>query len=246
MRTPALAIAMAFLAGILCGQQGQSFDVASIKPLKIPDGPFHFNVLPERLDVKNLSLRFLIEEAFDLPHFQVSGPDSLDSHSFDIVATTGGPVSRADMRTMLRNLLIERFHLATHWNTRTEALYRLEVLPGGPAMKVAAEGRALPNSPMMGGSDSWQLTGPMSMRQLAESLTHFAGKPVLDATNLEGYFKIALTFAREDLDAQVGSGPAAPFLNNAVQEQLGLKLVPEKQPVKILIVDHIDDVPVAN
>jgi uncharacterized protein (TIGR03435 family) len=149
------------------------------------------------------------------------------------------------MRIMLRNLLIERFHLATHWDERVQSLYRLEVLPNGPAMKESPDGYPMAISPMQD-EGSIHFTGPMSMRQLAQSLTRFAGKPVLDTTNLEGYFKIALTFAREDLDAPVGSGPAAPLLNNAVQEQLGLKLVPEKQPVKILIVDHIDDVPVAN
>ena len=41
---------------------------------------------------------------------------------------------------MLQRLLIERFHLATHWETRTEPVYRLVVLPGGPKMAVADEG----------------------------------------------------------------------------------------------------------
>jgi uncharacterized protein (TIGR03435 family) len=107
---------------------------------------------------------------------------------------------------MLRNLLIERFHLATHWDSRVEAIYRLEVLPKGPAMKESPDGYPMANSPMLDGG-AIHFTGPMSMRQLAQSLTRYAGKPVLDATNLEGYFKIALTFAREDLDAPVGLQP---------------------------------------
>jgi hypothetical protein len=85
------------LAGLLCGQPMQSsqttaestsaFEVASIKPLQSSSGPFHFNAFPGRLDVKNMNLRFLIEQAFDLPAFRVSGPDSMTSHHFDIVAS---------------------------------------------------------------------------------------------------------------------------------------------------------------
>jgi uncharacterized protein (TIGR03435 family) len=225
--------------------QAASFEAASIKPLTSSyEEAFHFTVLPNRLDVKNMNLKFLIEQAWDLPDFAVSGPDSLTRNHFDIVATSGVPVSRAVMQTMLRNLLIERFHLATHSDSRIESQYRLEVLPGGPAMKTAAEGYALPFPPIREGG-SIRLNTPMSMRQLAQRLTRYTGKPVVDATNLEGYFQIALTFASEDL-AVSGQGVAAPLLTKAIQEQLGLRLVSAKEPLKFLVVDHADDVPVAN
>jgi len=233
------------LAALLAGQQQPAFEAASIRALKSSEGTFHFNVFPNRLDVKDMNLRFLIEEAYDLPDFQLSGPDSLGSRHFDIAATTGAPVSRAEMRILLRNLLIERFHLATHRDTRTESLYRLEALPGGPTMKASDVGYASPNSPTAG-EDYFQLTGPMSLRQLAERLTRFAGKPVLDTTGIEGYFTVVLKFAREGLDATAGTLSTAPPLNEALQKQLGLKLVPAKEPVEILVVDHVDDVPVEN
>ena len=86
----------------------------------------------------------------------------------------------------------------------------------------------------------------MSMRQLGERMTRYAGKPVLDATNLEGYFTIALTFAAEDEDATKDNAVMAPLLTKAVEEQLGLKLVSSKEPVKILVVDHADMKPVEN
>jgi uncharacterized protein (TIGR03435 family) len=93
---------------------------------------------------------------------------------------------------------------------------------------------------------SKQLFGPMSMGQLAERLTPFAGKPVVDATGLDGYFTIALTFAAEDYVGPVEPGPLQPLLAVAVQEQLGLKLVPESGPIKILVVDHAEPVPTDN
>ena len=90
-------------------------------------------------------------------------------------ATSGAPVSKADMRVMLRNLLIERFHLATHWEEKTQAIFHLTVLSGGPKMKTADAGFAVPNSPMRDGN-TMQLKGPMSMPQLAERLSAQAGR----------------------------------------------------------------------
>ena len=91
-----------------------------------------------------------------------------------------------------------------------------------------------------------QLNGPMSMRQLSERLTRFAGRPVVDGTALEGFFTIKLSFAPDDYDASKDTGEAQPLLPKAVEEQLGLKLVAGKEPIKILVVDHVDSEPVPN
>ncbi len=238
-------VAAALLAAVVYGQPAPSFDAASVKPLKTSEGPFHFTVLPNRLDVKNMNLKFLIKQAYNLRDDQVSGSESLVTNHYDIMATTDAPVSKETMRIMLRSLLIERFHLTTHSESRTMPLYRLVVLPSGPKMKTAEQEYAIPNSPTLD-RGSMRLDGPMSMRQLAESLTRFAGKLVVDATNLDGPFTFSLTFASDDVSSPANSEFAPPLLTAAVQEQLGLKLVPAKEPVQILIVDHADAVPVSN
>ncbi len=222
-----------------------SFEAASVKALKGGEGPLHFTVLPNRLDVKNMSLEFLIKQAYELRDDQISGPDWLSTHRYDIAATSGAAVPQATMRTMLQNLLVERFHLATHWEMRTKAMYRLVVSPNGPTMKTAKQGHAVPNSPMQSGN-SIRFSGPMSMGQLAERLTPFAGKPVVDATKLDGYFTVALTFASEDYAGPADNGPLPPLLTTALQEQLGLKFVPESGPIKIFVVDHAEPVPTGN
>jgi uncharacterized protein (TIGR03435 family) len=232
------------IASVALAQTPASFEAASVKALKDPFGPNHFTVLPNRLDVKNLSLGFLIQEAYDLPAFQISGPAEVLRHTYDIMATSGAPVSGAEMRVMLQNLLRERFRLATHWEEKTEAVFRMVELPGGHKMKKADFGFPMANSPLQDGN-SLQLNGPMSMRQLGERMTRYAGKPVLDGTGLEGYFTIALTFAPDNLDPS-SEGVIPPLLPKAVEEQLGLKLVPAKEPIKTLIVDHADTVPVEN
>ena len=56
---------------------------------------------------------------------------------------------------------------------------------------------------------------------------------------------VDLTFAREDVDASTEGVPPA-LLPKALEEQLGLKLAPSKEPVKTLIVDRADMVPIEN
>ncbi len=75
---------------------------------------------------------------------------------------------------------------------------------------------------------------------LFPGLTPFAKKPVVDGTGLGGYFTIALDFASDDLDSKADNGPPAAPLTAAVWEQLGLKLVPESGPIRILVIDHAE------
>jgi uncharacterized protein (TIGR03435 family) len=102
-RIPAILLAA---SALLTAQKPASFDAASIRLRPSPDGPFHYNIYPNRLDALNMTMRFLICDAFDLPDFQLTGLDtSHPSRHFDLVASAGAPVSRGDMRLMLQNLV---------------------------------------------------------------------------------------------------------------------------------------------
>ena len=241
----ALAVTALTLAALAA--HAQVFESASVKPTKVAGGyyEYHFRVLPNRLNAHNVTLWQLIKQANDLRDDQVSGPDWLDRNHYDLIATTGEAVSKDTMRTMLRNLLIERFHLESHWDTRTGAMYRLVTLPKGIKMNPAVAAQSEPNSPTSDGN-SIRFEGAMSMQQLAERLTPFARRPVVDATKLEGAFNLKLRFDSEDPSRLADDGVTAPTLAAALQEQLGLKLVPAKDAIKILVVDRADAVPVAN
>jgi uncharacterized protein (TIGR03435 family) len=68
-------------------------------------------------------------------------------------------------------------------------------------------------------------------------------RPVIDATGLPGTYDFLLqfTYAREDAG---GAGPrsdtSGPAFREAVEDQLGLKLVPEKAQMEFLLIDHIE------
>ena len=76
-------------------------------------------------------------------------------------------------------------------------------------------------------------------------------RPVIDKTGITNYFEIHLPFSPDDLAAPRpatadpgapadGAAPDAPRIFQAIQEQLGLKLVPAKGPVDMLVIDHIE------
>jgi len=81
---------------------------------------------------------------------------------------------------------------------------------------------------------------------LAAFLARPLGRPVLDKTELAGNFDFSLKFATErpgpddTLNGQPFPDSDAPFLFEAIQEQLGLKLEAGKGPVEVIVIDHIE------
>ena len=65
-------------------------------------------------------------------------------------------------------------------------------------------------------------------------------QPVVDKTGIDGEYELKLSFAPE------GKESTLPSVYTAVQEQLGLKLEPQKFPVNILVIDHLEKVPTEN
>ena len=65
---------------------------------------------------------------------------------------------------------------------------------------------------------------------------------VVDQTGLTGTYDFTLTWSEQSVASGAGqeNGADAPSLFTAVQEQLGLKLVPTKVPVQVIIVDSIE------
>jgi uncharacterized protein (TIGR03435 family) len=120
------------------------FEVASIresKPIPLSAGP----MLQEggRLYTINLTLSTLIREAYGLEENQViGGPSWMDSTGFDVEARAGAGATPAHVRAMLRELLSERFGLATHPEQRQLPIYELTMSgrDGKPGPRMKASG----------------------------------------------------------------------------------------------------------
>jgi uncharacterized protein (TIGR03435 family) len=90
-----------------------------------------------------------------------------------------------------------------------------------------------------------------TLTMLADLLGMVLDRPVIDKTGNTSYFEIQLTFAPDDpagprpVTADPGASaavraPDAPGIFQALQEQLGLRLVPAKGPVDVLVIDHVE------
>ena len=93
------------------------------------------------------------------------------------------------------------------------------------------------------------VTGGMPMNVFVNSLAGLAGGEVENQTGLEGFYAFTLKFSRQrgpgaPLDQSPNAVPAAvddlPDIFTALQEQLGLKLVPGKKMMPVFIIDHIE------
>lgn len=104
-----------------------SFEVASVKRNTTTNGQIGLNAPPGRFTATNVPLRLLITIAYRLgAAYQYVGlPSWVDSERFDIAAKAPEGASPDQMPLMMRSLLIERFKLVAHPETRDTAIYAL-------------------------------------------------------------------------------------------------------------------------
>jgi uncharacterized protein (TIGR03435 family) len=188
----------------------------------------------------NQTLKRLIERAYNLKPFQLSGPDWLDSVRFDIAAKYPPDTKNEDRTLMLRTLLEDRFKLAVHRQSKE--------MPGYVLM-VGKKFKLKPVEPGGSGTDSHggrvrTLTATKtSMSSLADFIARNLGETVVDQTGLDGVYDFELRWTNDD---QATDAESAPTLFTALQETLGLSLQRQKVPVEIVVVDHAERVPTEN
>jgi uncharacterized protein (TIGR03435 family) len=232
------------------------WDVAVVKPHAPDDRTMSWQMTDDSMSLKNLSLGQLICAAWDVKPYQLSGLNGwMKDSSFDLTAkvssddlATYKKLSTAQRLQMLQRLLAERFKLKLHNETKTLPLYNLVVDKGGSKLKPTTaieppseeEAKANPDKyrkgSMMYGPGMFDGTG-VGIHSLTSQLANVLEKPVNDQTDLKGLYDIKLRFRKEQTASDNGEEADKPPILTAVQEQLGLKLVPDKGPVETLVVD---------
>lgn len=87
--------------------------------------------------------------------------------------------------------------------------------------------------------------GKVGIAELAKTLAMVMGRPVVDKTGLTGLYDLQLGFSADASTPELPPPPPGapdsnlPSIITALQEQLGLKLEAAKQPVDVLVIDHI-------
>jgi uncharacterized protein (TIGR03435 family) len=137
------------LAGLLTAvglwaQAPTEFEAASIKPA----APMEKNIgmrggpgtpSPGQMTFTNVSLAQIIERAYGVKSYQLSGPDWMSSARFDISAKVPAGATKAQSNVMLQNLLADRFKLILHHSTKESSIYVLLVAKGGPKLKESSK-----------------------------------------------------------------------------------------------------------
>lgn len=132
---------------------------------------------------------------------------------------------------MLQNLLSQRLGLKAHHESRLNPGFHLVAGKSGVKMQAAAsDAKRQGVSIFATGFNAHAL----DMRTLASILQTAIGQPVIDKTGLTGSYDINLTYAPLNNPA---ADSTRPDIFTAIQEQLGLKLVPAKVPVDYLVID---------
>jgi bla regulator protein blaR1 len=238
------------LAGCLFAQPAAplTFDVASIKPSD-PRTPGRITDSQPGGGYKadGVTVKTLITRAYGVDGYQISGgPAWIDSARFDILARPETPGTTHEISERLRNLLVDRFQLVIHRETKEQPVYALVIAKNGQKFQESAEDRSV----LRGASG--RLSGQrVGIPQLASALSFFVGRPVIDKTGLTGQYNFKLKWTPDF--PQAGPGPLppgvppppppdpnAPSLFTALSEQLGLRLESQKGPVEMLVIDRAE------
>jgi uncharacterized protein (TIGR03435 family) len=175
---------------------------------------------------------------------------------------------------MLRGLLVDQFELKTHTEEREVTVYGLTLASGKPKMTRAEETERSGCRPDPAAPKPATNIGAMvscknvSMAELAENLQQFAGgyvdHPIVDLTGLEGGYNFLVGWTpKQALQGQpapnpggASGAPAGPVAEasdpngisafDAVEKQLGLKLVKQKRTILVTVVDHVREKPIDN
>ncbi len=198
--------------------------------------------------VQNMSVKIMISLMYKVPMRQITGgPDWLDSDHYDIEAKADRPYSIDDLHVMFQNLLADRFNLKFYKDIKEGPVYALMVDKPGVKMKVNRNEQDF-KIPIMPGPGNVFVGTRVPMQYLCWFLGQMLQseeRPVINKTGLDNNYDFTLSFAPElPPNFQKENLPPGlldrPSLFDAVKEQLGLKLEPEKGPVEYYAIDHLE------
>jgi uncharacterized protein (TIGR03435 family) len=247
-----------------------TFDVASVRETQLdPRGFAGMSFEPHAVTMKvsGAPLSMLLYLAYRIQPSEVSGlPGWAQSTMYSIQAKAdsdtnakyaklGAVEANLERQHMLQVLLAERFNLKTHWETKEGSVMELTASKSGSKLRPAGSmpptgeelkrfgARPVPPLDMQFiAPDSYKFVGHgCSIALLIPQLKTFDHQTtIVDKTDLTAKYDFVLQFSLPRSGADNSTISTWPGIEDAVPEQLGLKLVPAKGQIKTFVVDHID------
>ncbi len=213
----------------------------------------------------------MLMKAFGLGQGEILGPavqPRVGANFYEVTATMPPDTTKAQFQTMFQNLLVERFHLMVHHETRNFPAWELVVDKDGPKLKegasVSDDGPARAN-PMQGtitasrgnitlkdeGIEALasRLAGALLVVQMVQTQNMSLPMPrVIDKTGLGGKYTFSLDFTPPGfLPGPDDPVSDVPDLFAALLNNIGLRLDKiANVPVDVIVVDSVDKVPSDN
>ncbi len=227
------------------------FEVASVRPNTLDDRIVTIDVGPgRRFTARGYTLKLLIQRAWGMKGFQISGgPAWLDVDRYDVSATAPavpgleGNLTEGQLKPMLRALLLERFRLRVHPETKMMSGFVLS--QAGGSSKLARSSVAQEQFEPTRRNGAFVAEG-VTMKSFATMMGAYLGAPVVDETGLTGLYDLTLRWnQRADQVAPAAAGqsdgePSAEpqmSLITALREQLGLRLTSRRIAAETLVID---------
>jgi uncharacterized protein (TIGR03435 family) len=224
-----------------------SFEVATIKPTI--SGIIGFvTSRGGRMKCGVCTLDMLIVSAFNVQVYQIAGEPDWGHHerfAIDAIPPDGSETSKLspshptplltdEQRAMIQSLLIERFQLRFHRESKIGSVYVLEKGSGDLKLHDPKDNSS---SPVVGLASDGLVGQNASMPLLAVQLSSILQRPVLDETGLSGSFDFKCALL--DVDQKAEYQDIVASILTCVQG-IGLKLKSAKGPVETIVIDHVE------
>ena len=228
------------------------FEVATIKPSKPGAVGNGILVRGRQFSTINTSVADLITFAYGVHSRQiVGGPAWLETEKYDLMAKPDGEGQPNDRqwKAMVAKLLVDRFQLKFHQEQKELSVYA--IVPGKTGPKLTPSGGDPNGLPGLFFRKLGVLTcRNANMADFAHTMqAQVLDRPVVDQTKIAGRFDFELKWTPDETQfAGFGAraaqatddANAPPDLYTAIQEQLGLRLVAEKAPVDVMVIDRAE------
>jgi uncharacterized protein (TIGR03435 family) len=190
--------------------------------------------------MRDVTAATCIKWAYGVQDSQIVGPRWLQSEHFDITARTDLPTEKEQMKLMMQKLLADRFQLIFRREQREMKAYELEVEKGGHKLHQSSAD-SLPDRQ---NSAIGTVARAITMREFADFIAGPLNTPVLDATGLKRRYDFNLDFSTYIPTDEHAMKPdyidGNSIIANALQGELGLKLVMRKTMVEVMAIERVE------
>jgi uncharacterized protein (TIGR03435 family) len=257
--TVVLSIFLGLLAAWAIGQAAslpprfEIVDVHSSAHTSTPSSPRGI-FRSDRYVFRQATMLDLIATAYGVENDKVlSGPSWLENDRFDVIAKAPPATTPETIKLMLQAMLVDRFKLVVHVDTKPVPAFVLVMGKGKPRLK-KPDGASTPgcefhreglnsNGPTHELISCHDATIETFIQLLRGPTRSYLTAPIVDSTGLKESWDFDVRWDTPNTLMESGGGTS---VFEAVDKQLGLTLASQIVPMPVIIVDSVDEKPTAN